>query len=133
MSRIVLSAALGAAILISSVACVPASKPASQTATAGAAPKPAAASVMDAATQKWAVLAKLPDWTGVWEVDWRNSRHMPARAPMKLTPEWQAKADAFRAAQKQGENVQSEAANCVPPGLPGIMTPRSPSAVFEAA
>ena len=87
MSRIVLSAALGAAILISSVACVPASKPASQTATAGAAPKPAAASVMDAATQKWAVLAKLPDWTGVWEVDWRNSRHMPARAPMKLTPE----------------------------------------------
>jgi len=47
---------------------------------------------------------------------------MPPKPPMKLTPEWQAKADAFRAAQKQGENVQSEAANCVPPGLPGIMT-----------
>src|SRR4051812_12502730 len=107
MSRIFFAAALGAAILISTAACVPASRPAAQTAT-GAAPKPAAASAADAATQKWAALAKLPDWTGVWEVDWRNSRHMPPRPPMKLTPESQAKADAFRAAQKQGENVQSE-------------------------
>ena len=41
---------------------------------------------------------------------------------MKLVPEWQAKADAYRAAQSNGENLQSEAANCVPPGLPGIMT-----------
>jgi hypothetical protein len=41
---------------------------------------------------------------------------------MKYTPEYQAKADAYRAAQKNGENQQTEAANCVPPGLPGIMT-----------
>ena len=41
---------------------------------------------------------------------------------MKLTPEWQAKADAFRKAQAKGENVQGDVANCVPPGLPGIMS-----------
>jgi len=87
--------------------------------------KPAAESTQsapDPATQKWAALAKYPDWTGVWEVDWRNSRGMPAKPAMKLTTEYQAKADAYRAAQKQGENLQSDAANCVPPGLPGIMT-----------
>jgi hypothetical protein len=67
-------------------------------------------------------MAKLPDWSGVWEVDWRNTRGSPPRPPMKLTPAWQAKQDAFRAAQKKGENLQSEGANCVPPGLPGIMT-----------
>src|SRR4051794_4695568 len=108
MNRIVLPAALGAAILICTAACAPATRPAAQN-TTGPAPKPASASLADAATQKWAALAKLPDWSGVWEVDWRNSRHMPPRAPMKLTPDWQAKADAYRAAQKQGENVQSEA------------------------
>ena len=86
MSRTFFPAALGAAILISTAACAPPTRPAAQT-SAAPAPKPAAASVADPATQKWAVLAKLPDWTGVWEVDWRNSRHMPPRAPMKLTPE----------------------------------------------
>src|SRR5262245_62129851 len=105
MSRIHVTAALGAAILILTAACAPPTRPAAQ-ASNGSAPKPAAASAADPTTQKWAVLAKLPDWTGVWEVDWRNSRHMPPRSPMKLTPEWQAKSDAFRAAQKQGENLQ---------------------------
>jgi hypothetical protein len=83
---------------------------------------PAGDAPVDAATAKWAALAKLPDWSGVWEVDWRNSRGMPPKPPMKLTPEWQAKADAYKAGQARGENLQSDAANCVPPGLPGIMT-----------
>jgi hypothetical protein len=75
------------------------------------------------ATQaQWAALATLPDWSGVWEIDWRNTRRSPPRPPMKLQPEYQKKLDAWRAAQKDGENVQSEAANCVPPGLPGIMS-----------
>jgi len=99
-------AAVGAALLVAG--CAP--------------PTPPAPPALDAATQKWAALAKYPDWSGVWEVDWRNSRGMPRRPPMKLVPEWQAKADAYRAAQSNGENLQSEAANCVPPGLPGIMT-----------
>ena len=107
MSKTLFAAAV--TTMIAAAGCSP-SKPPAQTAAA------------DAATQKWAALAKLPDWSGVWEVDWRNSRHMPPKPPMKLTPEWQAKADAYRAAQKQGENLQSEAANCVPPGLPGEST-----------
>jgi hypothetical protein len=86
------------------------------------APQPPADASVDAATQAWAALAKLPNWSGVWEVDWRNARKSPPRPPMKLTSEWQAKADAYRAAQAKGENLQSEAAICVPPGLPGIMS-----------
>ena len=81
-----------------------------------------ASSAVDAATQRWAALAKWPDWSGVWEIDWRNSRGMPPRPQMKLTPEWQAKADEYRAGQARGENLQSQNANCVPPGLPGTMS-----------
>ena len=71
---------------------------------------------------QWSKLASLPDWTGVWEIDWRNTRKSPPRPQMKLTPEYQKKLDAWRAAQKQGENLQGDVANCVPPGLPGIMS-----------
>jgi len=71
---------------------------------------------------QWAQLGSLPDWSGIWEVDWRNVRRSPPRAPMKLTPEYQKRLDVYRAAQKDGENLQSEAANCVPTGMPGIMT-----------
>ena len=83
---------------------------------------PPAAPAPDPATEKWAVLAKLPDWSGVWEIDWRNTRGSPPRAQMKLTPEYQKKLDDYRAGQKRGLNEQTEVANCVPPGLPGIMS-----------
>lgn len=72
--------------------------------------------------EQWAALAKLPDWSGVWEIDWRNTRKAPPRPQMKLTPDYQKKLDEYRKAQAQGENLQGEAANCVPPGLPGIMS-----------
>jgi hypothetical protein len=74
------------------------------------------------AAAQWAALAKLPDWSGVWEIDWRNTRQSPPRPQMKLTPEYQQRLDAYRKAQQQGENLQTEGANCVPPGLPGIMS-----------
>lgn len=74
----------------------------------------------------WAALAKLPDFTGVWEI----ARVAPARgarpgAPstatrsstMTLTPEYAAKKKAYDAHPPE----DSEAANCVPPGMPGIM------------
>jgi hypothetical protein len=73
-------------------------------------------------TAQWAALAKLPDWSGVWEIDWRNTRQSPPRPQMKLTPAYQQRLDAYRKAQQQGENLQTEGANCVPPGLPGIMS-----------
>jgi hypothetical protein len=84
------------------------------------APPPAAAP--DPAAAKWSALAKLPDWNGVWEIDWRNARGSPPRPEMKLTPDYQKKLDAYRASQKRGENTQTEGANCVPPGVPGIMS-----------
>ncbi len=73
-------------------------------------------------TAQWTQLATLPDWSGVWEIDWRNTRQSPLRPQMKLTPEYQQRLDAYRKAQQQGENLQTEGANCVPPGLPGIMS-----------
>jgi hypothetical protein len=73
-------------------------------------------------TAQWTQLANLPDWSGVWEIDWRNTRQSPPRPQMKLTPEYQQRLDAYRKAQQQGENLQTEGANCVPPGLPGIMS-----------
>jgi len=81
----------------------------------------AAAAIESRAAQR-AQPAKTPDWSGIWEVDWRNARKTPPRPPMKLTPPYQVKLDAFRAAQKNGENLQSQGANCVPPGLPRIMS-----------
>ena len=86
---------------------------------------------------QWAALAKLPDWSGIWEVDWRGQRRAAApagataaggpprfamRPQPKLKPKYQAMAAAYRAARAKGENIQGESANCVPPGLPGIMS-----------
>lgn len=72
----------------------------------------------------WASIAKLPDfWKGIWELDWER-RGLAAMRPQppKLTPVYQKKLDAYRAAQKLGENQQGQTANCVPPGMPQIMT-----------
>lgn len=80
--------------------------------------------------EDWTALAKLPDFTGVWEVMMGGPPRAGgrgaapaaprARAPRpqpSLTPEYAAKAKA-EAAKAAGE---SESANCLPPGLPGIM------------
>jgi hypothetical protein len=126
------------------------------TAMAADAPKPKAPTAAD-----WTALAKLPDWSGVWEPDWRGEhRAVEARAGgagagaprgagpgagspraggpaagaprvggpgagglrggggPKLTPEFQAKMAANPPARGGG----TSGANCVPPGLPGIMT-----------
>jgi hypothetical protein len=66
----------------------------------------------------------MPDWSGVWELDWQRTGLAAARGASqpKLTPEYQKRLDAYHAAQKQGENEQGETANCVPPGMPQIMT-----------
>jgi hypothetical protein len=67
-------------------------------------------------------VTRWPDWSGVWNPDWSQLFGPGGRGgPTALTPEAQAKLDAFQAAQKQGQNVQSAAANCRPTGMPGIM------------
>ncbi|HEU4650497.1 MAG TPA: hypothetical protein VFS49_03695 [Croceibacterium sp.] len=65
-------------------------------------------------------VTKWPDWSGVWSPGVGTGSRTTA-APPKLTPEAQAKVDAFNAAKERGENLQTAAANCVPNGMPGIM------------
>jgi hypothetical protein len=68
----------------------------------------------------YAALAKLPDWRGVWQPDWSTiaSRN---RADPAFTPAAAKAAAAFKAQQAEGKNLQTEAANCVPSGMPQIM------------
>jgi len=68
----------------------------------------------------YAALAKLPDWRGVWQPDWSTiaSRN---RAEPDFTPAAAKAAAAFKAQQAEGKNLQTEAANCVPSGMPQIM------------
>jgi hypothetical protein len=71
----------------------------------------------------WSSIAQLPDWGGVWEIDWRsfNGSSATGETAPKLTPEYAARHARFLAAQKRGEAQQTQTANCVPPGMPGIM------------
>ncbi len=70
----------------------------------------------------YAELERLPDWSGVWAPDWSllfGAGGPPAQP--QLTPAAQSRLDAFRAKQA-AEGVSQEAqANCIPPGMPGIM------------
>jgi hypothetical protein len=67
----------------------------------------------------WASIQALPDWSGLWEVTFAPgiSNEQPA-----LTPAFDARFEAYRAAERSGEIQDSPAANCVPNGMPGIMT-----------
>jgi hypothetical protein len=75
----------------------------------------------------WTALAKLPDFTGVWEVSFgppgvrggagRGARAGGPPAGPQLTPAYAEK----RRAQMANPPEDSQAANCLPPGMPGIM------------
>src|SRR6266516_5543098 len=73
------------------------------------------------AAADWGALAKLPDFTGVWEVPLGGaagaSRGLAPNSGPSLTPEYAAKGDALRASGRE----DNETANCLPPGMPGIM------------
>ena len=65
----------------------------------------------------WSALAKLPDFTGVWEATRSAGAAGAAPSRPSLTPAAEAKRKAFLAAPPE----DSETANCLPPGMPGIM------------
>ena len=78
----------------------------------------------------WAVIAKLPDFTGVWEVQMgggapaaRNIINpaigVPSMRPtaLSLTAEYDKKRQELMAHAEQ----DNQSANCLPPGMPGIM------------
>ena len=81
------------------------------------------------AAADWAALAKLPDFNGVWEVAPPGAGGRGAATPRargvtggitapSLTPAYAAKAQEL-ASQPRPEDNPS--ANCLPPGMPGIM------------
>ncbi|MBO9575388.1 MAG: hypothetical protein J7494_06610 [Sphingobium sp.] len=86
-----------------------------------------AAAQPKAAPKDYAALAKLPDWsTGVWYPDFSKlfrNRQPGAGAPAgpPYTPEAAKAVADFNAKRKEGENLQTEDANCVPPGMPRMM------------
>jgi hypothetical protein len=91
----------------------------------------------------WAAIAKLPDFTGVWEaplgggsaslvvepgsrqnLSERPKTATPSKFPtfprppaLPLTPEWAAKVEALKAHAAEDNTT----ANCLPPGMPEIM------------
>jgi hypothetical protein len=92
-------------------------------------------------TSDWAAIGHLPDLTGVWEEQLGGGGNslvvkpgtvqenpqksasrskfptFPMRQPLPLTPEWAAKVQSLKAHAAE----DSSAANCLPPGMPGIM------------
>lgn len=71
----------------------------------------------------YAAMAKLPDWSGIWQPDWKSLFGAGGRKPDEppVTPAAAKQLAEFTAAKAKGENLQTDAANCVPPGMPQIM------------
>jgi hypothetical protein len=84
-----------------------------------AAPAPAAPE------NPYAALAKLPDWSGVWDPTFspRPASGRAAPSPPKLTPAYAAQYAKFLEKNRKtpGLNFVSEVASCVPPGVPQSM------------
>src|SRR5687767_10105829 len=128
-------ATLATALLVAGSICGCSGKGADQASTQGA-PESAA----PAKENKYAELANLPDFSGVWEPARMDARPPappagstgaagatpppppPTNRP-QFTPEYAKKFAAFQEANKgrAGINFVSQVANCIPPGVPGSM------------
>jgi hypothetical protein len=74
------------------------------------------------AAADWSALAKLPDFTGVWERGGGGGGGRGARGAAPARPALTPAAEAKRRAFQDNAPEDSETANCLPPGMPGIMT-----------
>jgi len=87
--------------------------------TVGASPQSSAPKPPSAAD--WSAISKLPDFTGVWEVGGRGGgrggRVRGTPQGPALTPEAAARRQQLQALGREDK----ETANCLPPGMPGIM------------
>ncbi len=93
-------------------------------AQAPAAPPAGGFMVKPATAADYAALAKLPDWSGVWQPDWGalfSGRGGRKPVTPDYAPATKKLVDDFNARQKLGENLQTDMANCVPAGMPQIM------------
>ncbi|MFO1408998.1 MAG: hypothetical protein U1F06_01270 [Steroidobacteraceae bacterium] len=90
---------------------------------AAAASAPRRAAALPGST--WASIARLPDWSGVWEplLFGRDAKKFVPPSRPKLTPPYEAQYAAFEEKNRTtpGLNFVSDVANCVPAGLPGSM------------
>lgn len=66
-----------------------------------------------------------PDWSGQWSrigsLNWEPEGYAVA-GPPPLTPEYQARREDFQRQRDQGILVGDPPANCLPPGMPRVMT-----------
>ncbi len=66
-----------------------------------------------------------PDWGGQWSrigsLNWEPEGYAVA-GPPPLTPEYQARREEFQRQRDQGMLVGDPPANCLPPGMPRVMT-----------
>jgi hypothetical protein len=69
----------------------------------------------------WESIAKLPDFGGLWEVTFGGGPRGAGEAP-SLTPRYAAMLAEYQAKTRAGEIEDGPAANCVPNGMPSIMT-----------
>lgn len=63
---------------------------------------------------------QLPDWTGIWYPDW-SLLFSSRAAPPVLTPTAQAAFDAYQESIRVNGPNQEAQAQCLPPGIPGVM------------
>lgn len=68
-----------------------------------------------------AALAALPDWTGIWTFDFGPPRGRPAEQP-SLTPPSAAELKVLLDKEAKNDEPPTESANCLPPGMPTIMS-----------
>jgi len=68
----------------------------------------------------WESIAQLPDFGSLWEVGGGGPRG--GGEPPSFTPEYAAKLAEYQAAVQRGEIEDGPTANCVPNGMPSIMT-----------
>ena len=85
----------------------------------------------------WAEVARLPDFTtGIWEIPLGpppgggpRRAFTPPPQP-QLTPAYAEKLKAYNEARAKGQEQDTPAANCVPPGMPEIMGQPYPIQIF---
>lgn len=85
-----------------------------------ASPAAAQGDFIPARATAYAELANLPDWTGIWYPDWAALFSNRAVPPV-LTPQAQAAYDAYLESIRENGPNQEAQAQCLPPGIPGVM------------
>ena len=81
----------------------------------------AAAKTPPPTSADWTALAKLPDFTGVWEIGFGGGGGGRGRGAAPQGPALTPAAAAKRKELQSLGREDNQTANCVPPGMPGIM------------